>query len=361
MRRVALHRPAARAAQTSCLSVPIPRQAAPAQPLRFGITPLLAGSAGGSQQPAVADDPARTVAALRALEPPGRRLVVRINRVFESDGQAGIRRAVSLARRYSRLGFAVESQLRYHPTAAEDGDLAAWRRYVRRATAALAADRSLVALTITNEVNLPISPNTSDGAFRAPLDALVQGMVAARRELDRLGRRDVALGFSYAYRYLPDSDVAFWKSIGERATPAFRRSLGYVGVQVYPGLVSPPRLEAGQTAGDATLSALALVRRCYMPLAQLGRSVALWITENGYATNLGRSERRQARDLVSTVEAVHRYAGTLGISDYRYFNLRDNRSNGSDLFDDVGLLRADYSRKPSFGAFRRLVALDARR
>jgi hypothetical protein len=253
------------------------------------------------------------------------------------------------------MGFGVESQVRYHPSDAQNGDMAAWQSYVRQVVRALAANRSLVALTITNEVNFPVSSNTSDGSFKNALDALVRGVVAARAELKKRGRPDVALGFSYAYRYLPDRDAAFWKGIGARATPAFLAALNYVGVQLYPGLVFPPVLTPGQTAGDATLDALALVRDCYMPLAKLGRRVHLWITENGYATNLGHTEARQVSDLTSTVAAVHRYSGTLAVTDYRYFNLRDNRASGTDLFDDVGLVRADYSRKPAFGTFRRLV------
>jgi hypothetical protein len=79
------------------------------------------------------------------------------------------------------------------------------------------------------------------------------------------------------------------------------------------------------------------------------------VTENGYATNLGRDEASQQRDLASTLQAVHDVSGTLNVTDYRYFNLRDNRASGTDLFDDVGLVRADYSRKPAFGTFRRLV------
>ena len=147
---------------------------------------------------------------------------MRINRVFESDGQAGIARAVSLEQHYSQLGFGVESQVRYHPTDAENGDMNAWLQYVRDATAALAQNPALVALTITNEVNFPTSPNTSDGAYKNALDALVLGIVAARQELTALGRADVSLGFSYAYRYLPSSDDQFWNGIAQRATSAFR-------------------------------------------------------------------------------------------------------------------------------------------
>jgi Ca2+-binding RTX toxin-like protein len=56
--------------------------------------------------------------------------------------------------------------------------------------------------------------------------------------------------------------------------------------------------------------------------------------------------------LRSTLDAIHRYSGTLGVTDYRWFNLRDNLSTGTDLFDAVGLLRDDYSEKPAFATYR---------
>jgi hypothetical protein len=94
------------------------------------------------------------------------------------------------------------------------------------------------------------------------------------------------------------------------------------------------------------------VRRCWMPQAGLGDDVEMWITENGYATNLGRRLERQVNDLNSTLEDVCGYSGTLNVPEYRYFNLRDNRSSGGDLFDAVGLLFDDYSQKPAFSAYR---------
>jgi len=339
-----------------CLSASPPAASAPPAPLRFGITPALAGTAGSTQGAAVPVDEARELRALQALQPPRRRLVVRMNRLFESDGAAGIARFAAQERRYAAAGFDVESQIRYHPGPGQEGDLAAWESYVRAATTALARSSALVALDITNEVNLPISANTSDGAYDGALDALVRGVVAARAALDRLHRTDVSVGFTFAYRYLPDADAKFWQAIGQRATPAFRSALGHVGVQLYPGLFYPPVLTPGQSAGDATAEALTLVRDCWMPMAQLGLGVPIWITENGYATNLGHDELRQQAELRSTVESVHALGATLGVTDYRYFNLRDNRPGGTDLFDDVGLLRADYGPKPSFGVYRSLVA-----
>src|SRR6185503_8143146 len=133
-----------------------------------------------------------------------------------------------------------------------------------------------------------------------------------------------------------------------------------VGVQIYPGLIWPPAPLPGRTAGDEMAEALTLVRRCYMPKATLGRRVQLWVSENGYATNLGRSEDTQRADLESSIEAVALWSGSLGITDYRWFNLRDNNSDGSDFFSAVGLLRGDYTRKPAFASFRQALSLYGR-
>ena len=338
-----------------CLSADPPALTAPPGPLRFGITPQLAGTAGGAQGEVAPEDPAKALDALHALEPPRRTLVMRLNRLFMSDGRAGIDRFVALAEQYRREGFDVESQIRYHPAPEQEGDMAAWEAFVREATAALGRNPAIVALTITNEVNLPISANTSDGAYAGALDAIVRGVVAARDELDALGRSDVDLGLSYAYRYLPDQDIAFWDGIGARATPEFLAALDHVGVQLYPGLFWPPAFTPGQTAGDATIEALTLVRHCYMPRAGLGGDVGIWVTEEGFATNLNRSLQRQVNDLTTTVESVHEYSGTLNVSDFRYFNLRDNNSDGGDIFDAVGLLFDEYTPKPAFATYRELV------
>jgi hypothetical protein len=338
-----------------CLSADPPPLTQPPNPLRFGITPQLAGSAGGSQAQVAPEDPEKALAALHALEPPRRTLVMRLNRLFMSDGQAGIDRFADLAEQYRREGFDVESQIRYHPSPEQEGDMAAWEAFVRDATATLARNPAVVELTITNEVNLPLSANTSDGAYEGALDAIVRGVVAAREELDALGRSDVALGFSYAYRYLPEQDLAFWDGIGQRSTPAFRAAVDHVGVQLYPGLFWPPAFTPGQTAGDATIEALTLVRSCYMPRAGLGGDVGIWITEEGFATNLNRRLERQVADLTSSVEKVYEYSGTLGVSDFRYFNLRDNNSDGGDIFDAVGLLFDDYTPKPAFATYRELI------
>ncbi len=268
-----------------------------------------------------------------------------------SDGVDGIRRYAALVDGYAKAGFDSELQVRYHPPAGQEGDMAAWAGYVRTAARILGKRPSVKALTITNEANFPISPNTSDGSYSGVLQAIVTGVTAARRELDRIGRPDVELGFSFAWRWVPTADEQFWQQLGSLATPEFRRALDYVGLQIYPGLVFPPA-STPAAAGSDTVEALTLLRSCYLPLGGFGPDVDLWVTENGYATNLGRTEADQDTALRTTLDAVHRYSGTLGVTDYRWFNLRDNVSTGTGLFDAVGLLRDDYSEKPAFVTYR---------
>ncbi|HEX2086163.1 MAG TPA: hypothetical protein VHF89_10810, partial [Solirubrobacteraceae bacterium] len=327
----------------------------PAQQLRFGITPRAAGSVGGGQANVVPEDEGRALEALRELRPGGRALVMRLNRLFWADGDEGIRRFAGYVDQYAAEGFQVESQVRYHPPEGKEGDIPAWEEYVRAVVRELGRRPALSALSITNEANFDGSRNTSDGAYEGVVDALVRGIVVAREELDAMGRRDVQLGFSMMWRWRPDGDRQFWEEIGRKGTPEFRAAVDYVGLQIYPGLVWPPAPMANRSAGDEVVEGLTLLRHCYMPKGQLGPEVATWVSENGYATNLGRSEQSQAADLASTLDAVHRWSGELGVTDYRYFNLRDNDSDGQDLFAAVGLLRDDYSRKPAFAIFRTLA------
>lgn len=339
-----------------CLTMDAPEITRPAVPLRFGVTPQLAGNVGTGQGEALPLEGPQTRRALEALRPLNRQLLVHLNRLFWADRGQGLRRFERLAERYGRHGFPSEIQVRYHPDSSQEGDIPAWRQYVRRVVRRFARNPMVDGFTITNEVNFPASPNTSDGAFDGARRALVRGIVAADRERRRLGRTDLELGFSVMWRWLPHEDRAFWQEIGELATPRFRRALDYVGLQVYPHLVWPTVQLPGRSAGRDVVEPLALLRHCFMPQAGLGRGIELWVTENGYTTApvLG-SERQQEEKLRSTIDWLSRYSGELNAPEYRWFNLRDNNSNGLDLFDQVGLLRDDYTRKPAFRAYRQLI------
>jgi hypothetical protein len=341
-----------RAATSSiCTSNYAPGTVKPAQRLRFGIDPELAGSVGSSQNAAKPVNETKTLRALRALRPRGKELVLRVNRLFESDGQAGIRRFKQIIGRYARQGFDTELQVRYHPTGGQVGNIPAWIRYVRHVVDVFGPNPHLVAMTITNEINIAISPNTSDGAYPKAEQALIQGIIAAHREAQRRGFKQLRFGFTYAYCFNSSADAAMFSGL-RSGGKAFRKALGFVGVDYYPELVPG----SASSIPAATLQMMARVRRAFMPLAGLGSNVPIWITENGYDTTPGKvTYSRQRAVLLQMVNTIRRAAKTFNVTDYRWFNLRDNLSTSPGFAETSGLLTDTYVRKPAFAAYKRLI------
>jgi hypothetical protein len=282
-------------------------------------------------------------------------LVVRLNRLFWSSGSAGIRAFQRLTRRYGWAGLEVELQVRYHPSSSENGDLPAWRSWVRHVVDVFGRYRQVVDMTITNEVNLDASPNTSDGSYKDARQALIEGVEAAHAEAVRRGFRRLRFGFTYAYRWNPASYAAFFQYLGARGGRKFRRPLGFVGLDFYPGSFYPPTM-AGTSYGAATVQALGTLRDCYLPEARIGMRTPLWVTENGVPTGATESDAAQASALDQLVQAVRAYSGTFHVTDYRWFNLRDSSSSAtgslpgvSDTFASDGLLNDSYAPKPRSG------------
>ncbi len=324
----------------------------PAPTLRFGIDPELAGSVGTTQNEVKPVNQAKTLDALRALRPPGKELVLRVNRLFESDGEGGIKRFQRIIAAYTRAGFDTELQVRYHPSRRQAGNISAWTRYVRHVVDVFGSNPHLVAMTITNEVNVKVSPNTSDGAYPNAEQALVQGIIAAHREAQRRHDRQLKFGFTYAYRFKATDDAALFSGL-RMGGSAFRRALGFVGVDYYPGVIPGP----ATPIPVATLQMLGVVRRCFMPLGDLGVRVPIWVTESGYDTTPGvHTWGQQRAALVQIVETVRGAARTFGVTDFRWFNLRDNFSKSLALYQTYGLMSDSYRRKPSFAAYRALIA-----
>ena len=251
-----------------------------AVPLRFGIDPGLAGTAGGAQLRAVPEDPTRDLAAVRRLRVPRKALVVRLNRLFLSDGAAGIARFRRRSAAYGRAGLDVEIQVRYHPSPEQAGNLTAWTRYVRRVVDVLGANPHVIAMTITNEVNVAFSPNTSDGAYPAAEKALIEGVEAAHDQALRDHLSRLRFGFTYAYRFGPASDAAFFARLRTLGGIRFRRALGFVGLDFCPGTIFPSAVAPGGYRA-ALAQAAGVVRRCLAPRAGIGPGVPIWSPRPG--------------------------------------------------------------------------------
>jgi hypothetical protein len=297
---------------------------------------------------------------VKALAPAGRELVLRLNRLFWSDGQSGIQAFESQVATYARAGFDVEIQVRYHPPSGEAGDIPAWLAYVREVVDTFGPDKHVVAMTITNEANVQVSPNTSDGYYAGAEDALIQGIEAAHAEALKRHYNQLKFGFTYAYRFSPQGDAAFFSYLGAHGGRAFEQALGFVGLDFYPGTIYPPVMAPGDSYRAEFAQAAGVLRDCFDPMAGIGTSVPIWITENGVPTGV-LSDAQQAAALQQLVQAAHDYSGTFNITDYRWFNLRDASSSPpvsliGPTFSSDGLLRDDYTAKPSFAVYRSLIA-----
>src|SRR5205807_6587616 len=94
----------------------------------------------------------------------------------------------------------------------------------------------------------------------------------------------------------------------------------------------------------------------WLPKLEIPDAVPIHVEENGWPTGPGRSEEHQVEALRLMVGAVDEFRGTYGVTDYRWFDLRDHNSSSQNFQHHYGLLRDDYSAKPAFALYRTLVA-----
>ncbi len=238
----------------------------------------------------MAEDRPRHDAALAELRPRHGPFVLRLNRFFWSDREAGFTRFLATARRYTAAGYGVELQVRYHPDAAQEGNIGAWTAHVREVVRRFGAIRGVVALQIANEVNIAFSRDSSDGAYRGAREALVQGVIAAKDEARRRGLDHLEIGFNWAYRLDPATETSFWSSLRDRGGAAFVRSLDWIGLDAYPGTIFPPVEADLDGYRDGMVNAMSTIR-CYAKLPGIPPSVP----DQGRGERLAHLPRAQLR------------------------------------------------------------------
>jgi hypothetical protein len=335
----------------------------PGPALRLGITPRVqAGQVGPVPAEAKPEDPAKTLAALAQLRPPDGPFVVRLNRFFWSDGEAAFKQFLGEAQRYTDAGYLVELQVRYHPSASQEGDIPAWTRHVREVVDRFGVNPGVIGLQITNEVNFDFSQDSSDGVYDGAKDALIQGVIAAKDEARRAGFEQLTIGFNWAYRYDPAHEQSFWDYLRDKGGKPFVDSLDWVGLDAYPGTFFPPAEQSVDDYRDGMVNGMSSFR-CYLRAAGIPDSVPMHVEENGWPTFGTRREEMQAEVADRMIRAVSDFRGSYGVSDYRWFNLRDGDTSDPTLGQHYGLMRDDYTPKPAFpvvaGLFHSLSAKGA--
>ncbi|WP_030243583.1 hypothetical protein [Streptomyces sp. NRRL S-350] len=306
----------------------------------FGIYPGgLLGDDTGVLAPVRPDDPASIVAALRELQGGATEFLVR---AYRSYGEPG--RTPERPEQYVAQGRKLDLVLQYRD---RSGELAGWLDFVRHAVRT--DGHRAACLQICEEPNLDLPP--VDGSIPGVRRALVAGVVAAKEEALANGYGDLAVGFNAVPSFDPTD--TFWPGLGELADERFHRALDYVGLDFFPDVFRP--LPPGRLA-DAVRTVVTDFRQDRLPRAGIGPDVPLRICENGWPTGPGRSEARQAEVVEEVVRTVVGLAAELNVTGYLFFALRDADSAGAGLFHHFGLLRDDYSRKPAFDTYRKLVA-----
>ncbi|MER7008125.1 hypothetical protein ABT297_34470 [Dactylosporangium sp. NPDC000555] len=182
-----------------------------------------------------------------------------------------------------------------------------------------------------------------DGGFPAVRRAIVEGVLAARAEADRLGL-DVRIGCNSTPIF--DQEQEFWASLREIGPV-----IDYAGLDFFPGVFRP--------VTDFPVAVEGVLRtfreRC-LAAAGVPASTPIHVTENGWATGDGRTYERQAEVVGQVVRAVAANAAELNVTAYEHFALRDADSGNDNPMSQFGLVRSDYTPKPAFGVFRDLVA-----
>ncbi|MEU6237276.1 hypothetical protein [Kitasatospora sp. NPDC047058] len=308
----------------------------------FGIYPGgLLGDETGVIEPVRPDDPARITAALRELQGAAPAFLVRAYRSY-TDAVPVAAATPSEPGRYAAEGRRLDLVLQFREPS---GRLDGWLEHVRHT---VRTEGHLIgALQICEEPNADLPP--VDGSIPNVRRALVQGVVAAKEEALACGY-DLAVGFNAALNLDPAD--TFWAELGTLADERFHRALDYVGLDFFPDVFRPVRPER---LAEAVAGVLTGFRRDALAKAGIGSSVPIRICEHGWPTGPDRTEQRQAEVVEEVIRTVAGLAAELTVDGYAFFSLRDADSAGAGLFDRFGLLRGDYSRKPAFDVYRRLV------
>ena len=225
------------------------------------------------------------------------------------------------------------------------GNLAGWIEFIENVIARYGP--YIGCLQICEEPNLYEYPG--DGRFGHAIESVLTGVRIAHQTL-----KHRALTARVGFNSIPCSDPndGFWREMAQRVDNSFINSLDYVGLNFYPDVATPL---AGEMTTEVT-SVLTRFREETLREAGIPDSVPIHICENGWPTGPGRYYTRQADLIEQMVRTVYHLRGELNITHYELFALRDVDTANPDPSRQFGILRDDYSEKPAFEMYRRLIA-----
>jgi hypothetical protein len=207
---------------------------------------------------------------------------------------------------------------------------------------------------ITNEANIN-GASDNDGTYAGADQALVDGVEAAKSYIVARGLHTL-VGFNWSYDQSA-SGAGWWSQLATLGGSTFAHDTDWVGVDTYPGTwqALPSNVSFGSGVAQVTTQAIATTRSD-MALAGLGSAVPIHVSEVGYPTGPNRTYAMQQAALDSEVQAVLAASVTDNVSAMEFFDLRDAITNSTDFNDQYGLMTDQWTPKPAFFDYQRLIA-----
>ncbi|MVX64666.1 hypothetical protein GKZ28_13285 [Clostridium chromiireducens] len=212
----------------------------------------------------------------------------------------------------------------------------------------------LASIQITNEPNLSFM----EGSKPYIMNALVEGVITAKKEAQKRNLQ-IKIGFGS----VPEGPAAvdsFWENLAKAGGKTLSDSVDFVGHNFYVDVFEDKPLDLNEIP-TAVENILRNLREKNLITAGIPTSVPIRVTENGWPTgknpvaNIERTYERQTEVLETIIRTVYNLRNELNISHYELFGLRDADSSKEDLFHQYGIMRDDYSPKPAYDAFKRLM------
>jgi len=305
------------------------------QPFVFGIYP--GGEAGSDDGMASgpAGDPARIEEALTALAGNSSPFIVRAYERF-SDADAPSRWPRQTPENYAqylRPGRLLDLVVMFQ---SKSGDVAGFLDFLRQLIRKY--EKHLYSIQVTEEANFASGPDCIDGPWPRVLEALVEGVKAAKQEALRRGLSEIRVGFNSTPTF--GEPANFWNAIGALGGASFIASLDYVGLDFFPDVFQPaPDLRA------AVLGVIETMRNSWLPAAGIPATVPIHVAENGWPTGPARSFEQQGAVLETIVRTIAEFREKYNIDRYTMFSLRDSESFAPELEQNIfyhfGLMRSD--------------------
>ena len=317
--------------------------------LVFGIYPLSPAGTPTGLATGPADNDEKIHLALQDLRGT-KKLIPRVYLIYTKQWEA---KMFALAERYQNSGLLGDLVIGcgdWTDMDDETADMSRWLEFIRTIISRYGS--SLSSLQITNEPNLTFM----EGSKAYIMQALTEGIIAARHEIDN-GKLTVKLGFGS----VPESPMSvpqFWSNLA-RIDGQFQRCVDFVGHNFYVDVFT----EGTLSYEEITSSVETLLRdlRRKMNAAAIPKTVPIRVTENGWPTGknpfngMERPYERQADVMERIIRTILCLKPELNITQYTLFGLRDADSTKEDPFHQFGIMKDDYTPKPAYRTFKRLI------